>query len=44
VYNLKQAKRDIASIYATGLFEDVNLTPRESEASTETAPKVRLIM
>ncbi|KAF5835670.1 surface antigen-domain-containing protein [Dunaliella salina] len=42
VYNLKQAKRDIASIYATGLFEDVNVTPNESESSTEAAPKLDL--
>lgn len=41
VYNLAQAKRDIASIYSTGLFEDVNFTPREAEDSTEAAPKVR---
>lgn len=41
VYNLKQAKRDIASIYATGLFEDVNITPKESDSSTESSPQVR---
>ncbi len=43
VYNLKQAKRDISSIYATGLFEDVNITPKEADDSTESAPKVRYI-
>ena len=41
VYNLAQAKRDIASIYSTGLYEDVNIAPREAEDSTETSPKVR---
>jgi hypothetical protein len=40
VYNLSEAKRDIASIYSTGLFEDVNITPKEAEDSTETRPKV----
>ena len=40
MYNLKQAKRDIASIYATGLFEDVNITPNESDSSSEAAPRV----
>ncbi len=41
VYNLNQAKRDIASVYSTGLFEDVNISPKEAEDSTETSPKVR---
>lgn len=40
VYNLKQAKRDINAVYSTGLFDDVNITPKESENSTESSPKV----
>lgn len=40
VYNLRQAKADIDSIYSTGLFEDVNIVPQEAEDSTETHPKV----
>lgn len=40
VYNLRQAKADIDSIYSTGLFEDVNITPQEAEDSTESHPKV----
>jgi hypothetical protein len=40
VYNLRQAKQDIDSIYSTGLFEDVNIVPQEAEDSTESHPKV----
>jgi hypothetical protein len=40
VYNLRQAKQDIDSIYSTGLFEDVNIVPQEADDSTETHPKV----
>jgi hypothetical protein len=40
VYNLRQAKADIDSIYSTGLFEDVNIVPQEADDSTEAHPKV----
>jgi hypothetical protein len=42
VYNLRQAKADIDSIYSTGLFEDVNIVPQEAEDSTESHPKARV--
>jgi hypothetical protein len=41
VYNLRQAKADIDSIYSTGLFEDVNIVPQEADDSTEAHPKVK---
>ncbi|GAX81347.1 hypothetical protein CEUSTIGMA_g8778.t1 [Chlamydomonas eustigma] len=44
VYSLTQAKRDIASIYSTGLFEDVSIAPKEAEDSTETHPKIDLTL
>ena len=44
VYNLRAAKADIDSIYSTGLFEDVNIVPKEAEESTEISPKVRASM
>jgi outer membrane protein insertion porin family len=40
VYSLRSAKADIDSIYSTGLFEDVNIVPKEAEESTEISPKV----
>ncbi|KAI8467202.1 MAG: surface antigen-domain-containing protein [Monoraphidium minutum] len=42
VYSLRQARADIDSIYSTGLYEDVNITPQEAEDSTEENPKVDL--
>ena len=36
-----QAKRDINAVYSMGLFEDVNIVPKESEGSSETCPKVQ---
>ncbi|KXZ54331.1 hypothetical protein GPECTOR_5g414 [Gonium pectorale] len=41
VYNLKAVRRDINAVYSTGLFEDVNVSTREAEDSTETQPKAR---
>jgi hypothetical protein len=40
VYNLRQAKSDIDSVYSTGLFDDVNIIPNEADDSTEQQPKV----
>jgi hypothetical protein len=40
VYNLRQAKQDIDSVYSTGLFDDVNIIPNEADESTELQPKV----
>lgn len=40
VYSLRQAKQDIDSIYSTGLFEDVNIIPKEADDSTEQNPRV----
>jgi outer membrane protein insertion porin family len=41
VYSLRAAKADIDSIYSTGLFEDVNILPKEAPDSTELNPRVR---
>ncbi|PNH04392.1 Outer envelope protein 80, chloroplastic [Tetrabaena socialis] len=39
VYNLRAIRRDINAVYSTGLFEDVNVSTREADDSTEAAPK-----
>lgn len=39
----KQAKADIDSIYSTGLFEDINIVPKEAEESSERNPRVGCI-
>lgn len=44
MYNLHQAKRDIASIYSMGIFEDVSIAPKEAEDSTEQSPKLDLVI
>ncbi|GLC64066.1 hypothetical protein PLESTF_000114600 [Pleodorina starrii] len=44
VYNLRAVRRDINAVYSTGLFEDVNVSTREAEDSTEAAPKVDLVL
>ncbi|KAG2487188.1 hypothetical protein HYH03_014166 [Edaphochlamys debaryana] len=44
VYNLRTVRRDINSVYSTGLFEDVNVSTREADDSTEAAPKVDLVL
>lgn len=37
---MRTVRRDINAVYSTGLFDDVNVSTREAEDSTETAPKV----
>ena len=44
VYNLHQAQRDIASIYAMGIFDDVSIAPKESDDSTAQSPKLDLVI
>lgn len=44
VYNLKVARADISAVYGTGLFEDVNITTKEAEGSTEDKPQLDLLL
>lgn len=43
-YSLRQARADIDAVYATGLYEDVNIAPQEADGSTEEAPVVDLLV
>ena len=38
---MRQASRDIDSVYSMGLFDDVNILPQAAEDSTPGCPKVR---
>lgn len=44
IYSLKEAQADIGAVYATGLFEDVSITPQPAEGSSVEAPRVDLLM
>lgn len=43
-YDLKEARQNVASVYATGLFEDVNIMMKEADSSTEMCPQVDLTL
>ena len=44
VYSMRQAGRDIDTVYSMGLFDDVKFLPQQAEDSTMEAPKVDLTL
>lgn len=44
VYSLRQARRDIDSVFGMGLFEDVKFLPQAAEGSSLESPIVDLTL
>lgn len=44
VVNSRQAQRDVETIFATGLFEDVKLIINEAASSTNECPKMDFLL